>query len=36
VGKAVAIEADTGFSFDIPLEPRLAWGPASSSNSPLP
>jgi uncharacterized repeat protein (TIGR01451 family) len=32
VGKAVAIEADTGFSFDIPLEPRLAWGALSSSN----
>lgn len=36
IGKAVAIEPDTGFSFDLPLEPRPSWGSVSSSNSPLP
>ena len=33
IGKAVAIEAGTGFSFGSPLEPRPSWGSRSSSNS---
>ena len=36
IGKAVAIEPDTGFSFDIPLEPRPSYGSLSSSNSSSP
>jgi hypothetical protein len=33
IGKAVAIEPGTGFSFDIPLQPRPSYGSVSSSNT---
>jgi uncharacterized repeat protein (TIGR01451 family) len=36
IGKAVSIEPGTGFSFDIPLEPRPPLGPLSSTNAPRP